>query len=569
LQNLKAFFKDWRNFTLIAALAGVAGWVFSRVSMVNPAILGDEYLYSINARHSAPWDPSPAGDFSNYLFNLVYSSTNICGDAFYSCGKILNLMFFVGFLIVIFIIAVRFLNYWAALAFTVAAGLSPISVYTSMFLPESMYFFMISLVFLAVLKAAETYAWKDWGLVGILIGVASLVKPHAWLSAIAIGIFLVLLGLTQARHRFKPLFKAVGAISLGAILGRIVIGFAVAGPRALDFFGIYLDTRILGEVVEGVPAQTVESASPVGTSPMNGLISLFAVQLNVHVLTVVALMGIAVIGLIIGLVELIRTKQLTPVTSLSLFMFVWLVTLVIEIIMFTGWITGGGDDHTGRVLSRYYDFLFVFVPLAGLAALSSKFAAETRVWIRIPLAGLFLALLTPAFTGFFGSLEIQIADAPNLAGLIVNLDVFNAVAMIGFLSLLVLAFQPRFTAWMFVLLLPASMIATGYTIQDEYQRIRGELNAQDIAGQYLNQNLSKAEIEATWIIATSRFEATNVAIWADSANVKYDFFAPGGVLDAGLIPQGSEYVLATGGLSVVGDFEETITGDGYVLYKLR
>jgi len=67
LQNLKAFFKDWRNFALIAALVAVAGWIFSRVSMVNPAILGDEYLYSINARHAAPWDPSPAGDFSNFL----------------------------------------------------------------------------------------------------------------------------------------------------------------------------------------------------------------------------------------------------------------------------------------------------------------------------------------------------------------------------------------------------------------------------------------------------------------------------------------------------------------------
>ena len=569
MKNLKAFFKDWRSFALIAALAGVAGWVFSRVNTVNPAILGDEYLYSINARHAAPWDPSPAGDFSNYLYNLVYSSTNLCGEAFYTCGKILNLIFFIGFLIVIFIIAVRFLNYWVALAFTVAAGLSPISVYTSMFLPESMYFFMISLVFLAVLKAATSYAWKDWGLVGILIGVASLVKPHAWLSAIAIGIFLVVLGLTQARHRYKPLFKAVGAVSLGAILGRVVVGFAVAGPKALDFFGIYLNTRILGEVVEGVPAQTAEAASPVGTSPMNGVISLFGTQLNVHVLTLVALIGIAIIGLVVGLVELIRTKQLTPVTSLSLFMFIWLVTLVIEIIMFTGWITGGGDDHTGRVLSRYYDFLFVFVPLAGLIALSSKFAAETKVWIRIPLAGLFLVLLTPAFTGFFGSLEIQIADAPNLAGLVVNLDVFNAVAMIGFLALLVFAFQPRFSPWVFALLLPATMIATGYTIQGEYQRIRGEDNAQDLAGRYLNQNLSEAEVDATWIIATSRFEATNVAIWADSATVKYDLFAPGGVLDTSLIPEGSEYVLATGGLSVVGDFEETINGDGYILYKLK
>ena len=569
MKAITKFFKDWRSYTLIGSLLAVAGWVFSRVSAVNPAILGDEYLYSINARHAAPWDPSPAGDFSNYLFNLVYSSTNICGEAFYTCGKILNLIFFVGFLTVVFIIAVRFLNYWVSLALTVAAGLSPISVYTSMFLPESMYFFMISLVFLAVLKAAESYAWKDWALVGALIGVASLVKPHAWLSAIAIGIFLVVLGLTQARHRFKALFKAVGAVSAGAILGRIVIGFLVAGPRALDFFGIYLNTDIISEVVEGVPAQRDGATGIVGSSSMNGMISLFGTQLNVHVLTLVAIVGVALIGLVVGLAELIRTRQPSPVTLLSLFMFIWLVSMTIEIVMFTGWITGGGDDHTGRVLSRYYDFLFVFVPLAGLSALSSKFAAETKIWIRLPLAGLMLLLLTPAFTGFFGTLVIQIADAPNLAGLVVNLDVFNAVALIGFLGLLVFAFQPKFTPWVFVLLLPASMVATGYTIQGEYDRIRGYENAQDLAGKYLNQNLTAAEIDATWIIATSRFEATNVAIWADSPAVKYDLFAPGGVLDESLTPEGTQYILATGNLSYAGEAIETITSDGYILYKLK
>ena len=569
MKQLSAFFGDKRNFALLGALAAVAGWVFYRVNQVNPAILGDEYLYSINARHAAPWDPSPAGDFSNYLFNLVYSSTNVCGPAFYTCGKILNLIFFVGFLSVIFIIAKRFLNYWVALAFTVAAGLSPISVYTSMFLPESMYFFMISLVFLAVLKAAESYAWKDWALVGALIGVASLVKPHAWLSAIAIGIFLVVLGVTQAKHRFKPLFKAVGAVSLGAILGRIVIGFLVAGPRALDFFGIYLGTDVLGQVVEAAPAETVDSGVIVGSSPMNGVISLFGTQLNVHALTLAALVGVAVIGLIVGLVELVRSRVQTPITALTLLLFIWLVSLVIEIIMFTGWITGAGDDHTGRVLSRYYDFLFVFVPLGGLAALSTKFAAETKIWLRLPLAGLFLLLLTPAFTGFFATLEIQIADAPNLAGLVVNIDVFNAVAMIGFLALLVFAFQPRFTSWTFALLLPVTMIATGFVIQGEYDRIRGYLNPQDVAGQFMNETLTPEEVDATWIVATSRFEATNVAIWADSPTVKYDLFAPGGILDLSLVPEGSEYILATGGLTVVGDFEDTVEGDGYILYKIK
>jgi hypothetical protein len=325
----------------------------------------------------------------------------------------------------------------------------------------------------------------------------------------------------------------------------------------------------LGEITAGVPADIQEGASAVGTSPINGVISLFGTQLNVHMLTIFALMGIAIIGLAVGLAELIRTRELTKVTSLALFVFIWLFSLVIEIVMFTGWITGGGDDHTTRVLERYYDFLFVFVPLAGLAVLSSKFASEIKVWIRLPLAGVMLIFITPAFSGFFGTLTIQIADAPNLAGLVVNQDIFNAAAMIGFLSLIVFSFFPKYTPIVFALMLPVTMVGTGYQIQDQYQGFRGELNGQDRAGQFLNETLSDEDVDATWIIATSRFEATNVAIWADSATIKFDLYGAGSTLDPSMAPEGSKYILVTGDLILTGEFAETIAGDGYTLYKLK
>ena len=569
MKNLLAAVKDWKNLAFAGSMLAVAAWVYSRVAMVNPAILGDEYLYSINARKAAPWDPSPAGDFSNYLFNLVYSSTNLCGDAFYTCGKLLNLVFFMGFLTVIFIVAKRYMNYWVAFAFTILAGLSPLSVYTSMFLPESMYFFFLSLVFAAVLKAADTYAWKDWAVVGALIGITSLVKPHAWLSAIAIGIFLVVLGLTNAKHRFGPLLKAIGAISLGAILGRIVIGFLVAGPKALSFFGQYLNDSVVADITKGSGAATEIATSPVGTSPVNGVISLFGIQMNIHMLTISALMGVTILGVAVGVIELIKTRELTKVTALSLLAFIWLFSLVIEIVMFTGWITGAGDDHTTRVLERYYDFLFVIVPLAGLAALTSNFMSETKIWIRLPLAVVMLILITPAFSGFFGTLTIQIADAPNLAGLVVNQDVFNAAALFGFASLIVFAFFPKYTALVLIGLLPVTMVGTGYQIQDQYQGFRGELNAQDRAGQYLRANLTPEQIDSTWIVATSRFEATNVAIWADSAAIKYELFGAASVLDATLVPEGTSYVLVTGDLSYAGAVLETIPGEGFTLHRIK
>jgi phosphoglycerol transferase len=219
LNNFVTFVKDWKNQLMLGTLVILGGWIYSRVWMVNPAILGDEYLYSINARKAAPWDPSPAGDFSNYLFNLVYSSTNLCGSSFYTCGKYLNLFFFLGFIFIIFLIAKRLMGFWPAYAFTIAAGLSPLSVYTSMFLPESMYFFFLGLVLLAVLKAATNFTWQNWGIAGLAIGVASLTKPHAWLSMIAISIFALIVGLSKYREIGKNLFWSAGALVVGAILG--------------------------------------------------------------------------------------------------------------------------------------------------------------------------------------------------------------------------------------------------------------------------------------------------------------------------------------------------------------
>jgi phosphoglycerol transferase len=482
LNNFVTFIKDWKNQLMLGTLVILGGWIYSRVWMVNPAILGDEYLYSINARKAAPWDPSPAGDFSNYLFNLVYSSTNLCGSGFYTCGKYLNLFFFLGFIFIIFLIAKRLMGFWPAYAFTIAAGLSPLSVYTSMFLPESMYFFFLGLVLLAVLKAATNFTWQNWAVVGGLIGLTSLIKPHAWLSAIAIGIFMLVVGLTQAKLRYKPLLVSIGAIAGAAILSRVLIGFAIAGPKALGFFGQYLGAGVVQEVTAGVSTgNTTDPATGaatglVGSGAMNGVVGLFGIQLNTHLLTVFSLMGIAIIGLIVGLIALIKNKELTPTTALALFAFIWLFSLMVEIVMFTGWITGGGDDHTTRVLLRYYDFLFVIVPLAGLAVVVKGLADNANVFIRWGLVVLVGALITPAFSGFFGTLTIQIADAPNLAGLVVNQDVLNGVALTSALALLVFAVAPKFLKWTFVLILPFSMVGTGWQIQDQVlERLRTPL----------------------------------------------------------------------------------------------
>lgn len=565
--KIREFFGSWKNLLALGTLPLLGAWIFSRVWMVNPAILGDEYLYSMNARKVGPWEPPVAGDFSNYLFNFVYQGTNLCGDSFYACGKIFNIFFFLGFIFIVFILACRFLPYWGAYAFMIAAALSPLSVYTSMFLPESMYFFFIGLVLLAVLRAMRVFAWQSWALAGAALGVASLVKPHAWLSAIAVGITMIVVGLFNREIGFRKTFVAGLGLVAGAAISRVVVGLLVAGPKALGFFGQYFGVSTIETVIAGAGADEVaEGALPL--TPVEGVVALFGTQLNIHLLTISALMGLAVIGLITGLLEVIREKRLSPVSGFALFGFIWLASMTIEIVMFTGWVTGTGDDHTTRVLIRYYDFLFVIVPLAGLSALAAGFGERANVVVRWATAGAFAALITSAFTGFFGTLTIQIADAPTLAGLVVNLEVFNAAAILGISSLLLFATFPRWSPWAFAALLPVTMIGTGWQIQDQYLTLRGPQNASDVVGQQIARSFTADELSRTWVIGSSRFDVTNVAIWADNEELTYAIFGPGSLLDAAEAPEGTKKIVVTGDLQVIEGASLEVDGQGYAIYNV-
>lgn len=564
MPKLKAY--QWGLVTSV--LLGQAAWNFYRVAPVGPAILGDEYIYSQSARHGTPWGPQITGDFSNYLFNLVYSVTNVCGPGFYTCGKIVNLVFFVGFIFLIFIAALRVMPFWASLGFISAAGLSPLSVYTSMFLPESMYFFFLGLLLLVLLHAMKEQGWRNWAIVGAVIGTASLVKPHAWMAVIPIAIFIFVLCLDHKKRFFKDLALAGGALVGGAILARLVIGFIVAGPKALSFFGAYLSFGTLQQVTEA-PQEVAEGGTAIGTSPITGVIELFWPQLSIHVLTVSALMAIAIVGLIVAIIDLVRTREPRTVNLLALLSFIWLGSMVIIIVIFTGWLTGGGDDHTTRVLLRYYDFLFILVPLSGLAVFVSKSVNMQNVFVRWGLAILFGTVITNSFTGNFSSLTIQIADAPNLAGLVVNLETFNGVAITMALALAVYATFPNYTKWTFIALLPFSMIAAGWQIQDQYQGFRGSLSAADRAGQYVYANLTEEEKQNIHILANTRFDATNIAIWVDAPQLDYELGTEGSVYESDWAPKEADWIVSTGGIQVQGEFLEKYEGEGFTLYKIR
>lgn len=566
ISKVREFLGSWNNLLAIGTLPVLGAWIFSRVWMVNPAILGDEYIYSMNARKVSPWDPPVAGDFSNYLFNLVYSGTNLCGDSFYACAKVLNIVFFLGFVFTLFLVALRFLPFWGAYTFMISAALSPLSVYTSMFLPESMYFFFMGLVLIAVLTAMRAFTWQKWALVGVAIGISSLVKPHAWLSALAVGLTLLIVGMTDRQVGLRTTFISGVSLAVTAAAARVLAGVLVAGPKALGFFGQYFGLSTVQDIVS--TGQSSEQVTSPGNPNVKGVFDLFASQLAVHSNSASAIMGFSIMGLLMGLVFSFSQRRRSAETDFILFAAVWFGVLLIEIVVFTGWITGGGDDHSTRVLLRYYDFLFLIVPLAAGAFF---FLERARVNFLLRWAGALgtIALISPGFTGFFGTLTVQIADAPVLAGLIVDRFVFDAVAISAVLGILTFASFPTVARYMFIASLPITLVFTGWQTQDQYQIARAEYNSADLAGKELSGRYSETELAKTWILGTSRFDVTNAALWADNPEAAYLPVAPGSTVSLNLAPEGTELVVTIGEIQISGDASLEFEGNGYQIFRVN
>lgn len=568
LKRVRDFLSSGQNLLALATLPALGAWIYSRVWMINPAILGDEYLYSMNARKGSPWDPPIAGDFSNYLFNLAYSSTNLCGSEFYTCAKVLNITFFLGFTFTLFLIGSKFLPFWGAYLFMIGAGLSSLNIYTSMFLPESMFFFFIGLVLVLTLRAINIFSSRSWLYVGALVGASSLVKPHAWITAIAVGITILVIGLTNKSIGLRTtLFSAI-ALLTGAISGRIVLGFLAGGPQTLSFFGQYVNLNVVSSVSEERP--TFNGLEQTGTiTPIQGVAELFLPQLGTHILVVVALTSVVIVSVFGTLGKIISTRNLTPARAFVLFVAIWTGVMVVSIVIFTGWVTGTGDDHSTRVLLRYYDFMFPVLALAGVVGLHRGGSAEIKVQWRWLLALTVASLMSPAFSGFFGTLTIQIADAPYLAGLVVNLEVLNGVAILGMFAVLTFATFPQFAIYSLSAFLAVTFIFVGWQTQDQYQIARGEDKPFDVAGKWLRANFSENDFQKLGVLASSRFNATALSLWADAdTQLPYELYLPESLMDTRSGLKEVSYVVALDGIKVANSSAIIHQEDGFAVHKV-
>ena len=558
-----------QKLLIVLAVTLSSFWMFARISDLNPIVMQDEWVYVVSSTLDSPWDSSPSYDFGNYLFNFIYSSTSICGDAFYTCGKILNLVFISCFALIFFSIASKFTNFSVAIIVMVAIYLSPISIYSSMFLPESLYFAVIATTFWFVVRFLETENRRDLVFVGASLGLAALAKPHALFIFGAFGIFLLI----WEASRKSPLKKWLlsGAMFVAPFfVARLFIGLAIAGPKALNLFGSYGATEAVVNFVAGAGSPTGKvNDTIVGAGGPSGAGTLFLPQLSTHLVVVGVLLGGVLMLLLLAAFESVRKSDKSIHSSLAVLALVCFGVLLVATSLYAGWITGLGSDHTSRVLLRYYEYL---VPLALLPALGFLFAAagyrEASVFSRISAGSIALIPMIIGLGGFFQRRDIQLADAPSLVGFVAGQETMIITGSLLCIGILALIFFPRASSYVLVGTIAASMTVMGYVTQTQFSAAGSEASAADKAGKIARAYLTENELQDLVVLSTSKFEGRKASFWMQSDNDLY-VLERGATLKTHSLESGARWVLVLGFTSLEGEsVVRKIQGPGFELLEI-
>ncbi len=549
----------------------LALWSISRVWTVLPSIMQDEYIYTSQAKNL----PFAEQFYSNYLFSLVMGITNQCGTEFYTCTKTINSFFFLSTVILTLLIALRFLSFrWSVFAASVTA-LSPVAIPVSYFMPEAMYFAMMTLTIWLTLVVSKRDALWLWILPGLVLGGTALVKPHAIFMLPAFTVFAFIFVYKKFSSGWIKAVLASASLVTGFMVSKLGLGFAFAGTAGLKFFGGYGSPvgAIAGAVSK--PATTLapdstpgaeQGAEPVVATGLEIFVNVATTHLLAHTAVLLLLAGIPLILSIRIGYSVIKTKQ--PAGELSsFFILIGLITISMigVVALFEAYVTASGDDHSDRLILRYYEFLIPQFVVAGL--LLPRFSDSKRL-LRIIQGGvtvLAIMIFTIVYPITFNK---QYADSSTLPGVGDGQGVFIFLGIFVSCAVIFWIVNPeRGNVVIGRFIIPAVLILSLVMSQNKLIDINGTPAYFDQAGWGTRSYLQDVPGERILVAGQTRTEVFTVKFWIDEANIRDLLVMEGSVLGEVQVAE-VDYVVTLKNIDVAFEHEVITEGEGYRLVKV-
>ena len=395
-------------------------------------VLGDELIF---ARQIALVDPSLAS-YSNQFYIWLYSAWDGLFNDVVLSATLLNGVFAIGTNLVIFAIALRFLKPWASVAALGASAGSTIWISTAFVMPEAPYAFLAILA-CAIFLSLHSRGFK--GFVGpvafaLVFSLATLTKPHAWALLLAV-VLAALVPRSSEPRPWKPVVNLI-LLTLGM---RIFIGLVLGGLGSLNLLGGYA-LAIFPEYIFSPASPKLTLVEFTESLPLG--LEVLGANLLPYIATYVILFGFLWWG------ALPKSGYGKIFFSLSRS---YSIILTTGALLFSLYISVSGDDHSQRILARYFEFLFLFSLVGVFYFASTNGASNFKRVFTVAIAQMVSVLYISQVSGLsFTSADSLIVSYLTgydfafifwialIAGLTVSSSTFSQVAKSTMVLVLVL-----------------------------------------------------------------------------------------------------------------------------------
>jgi phosphoglycerol transferase len=518
------------NFPFLAALAIFVALLF-RNSGLYP-VVADEALYSNFSRLL----PLADSQIPGYIYLAIYRLTNICGDGFYDCARILNAIFFVAAAPFIYLTARQVCTRSVASIVVLLALLGPINSYTAYFMPEAPYFFSFWLATWFILRLDNSTSLSSWCFAGILLGLSALIKPHALLIMPGLVTYILFVSRKKEGAWVLQALCNVGVFIAFTFVFKFLISYLFVGKAGLTIFG---------------PMYTSIATTP-DISNFQRYIELFTLSIESvrgHLLAICLMFGMPVTFGIYAFVNSVVSKsEVKAYQKISGFAFVVLGNLILMTSVFSASVASFSVsivEEIARLHMRYYDFALPLLLVIATSQLTSESTATIRKWRAVLAFPIGASILYAAYT-YLSPFSPNSVDSPEIRGFISNPKVFYLLSGLSFSCLALWVYAARAGANAFVyLFMPLAVAFSTFNINRE---VRWALvpDVYDKAAIFAKQYLSQEDRSKLVIVGSLPGSLYLSLAFLDNPNIAREPIPTGAAYDLSKLPPDKEWVLVIG-----------------------
>jgi phosphoglycerol transferase len=569
----------WRLLAIATLISVSFLLVAFRILSLHPTVMQDELLYSMSARHL----PMSEAQIPNYLFYWVYSTTNLCGPSFYACGKALNLVFLAGTSLVIYLIAKTQLSKSVSLVLAIAAFVGPMSVYASFFMPDTMFYFGATVFIWWLLKLNSGSKSAQWLAAGVLLGLTSLVKPHALFMVPAVIAYVVYLAATVDKPKAVWAAGRLGLIGGATALVKFGLGFIFAGVNGLSLFGTSYTNSIstfvsnTASALGGGEAPLVVRAVSSQPAHLTDYLSVDKAQINDqipgwifqqllgHAGGFLLATSVGALFAFCAFMGAIRRRSAPERHDAAVvFLNFAVATCGLIVVAFTVLLTVNGHPHNDRLMFRYYEYLIPLIIVVAFFFAKSPISMGRTT--RLVYAGLFSTLILVA-ASVISKYSVNFFDASTLSGISASAPALWVTVFFALVVAVAWAFELRRVVATGLVLLVAFSAVVGSFLSFKQVESRIKTDYYDNAGVFARDYLDDTELKKLTVVAINDWAMQRTLFALDSPDVDFKIVKSSVLFDTAYLAEGREWVLFVGDIAEATKPTFQIAGNGYILAR--